>query len=365
MPFLTGKQYQEVEVFRKNIIQNGDFAVNQRNFSTQAVVQFGGYYVADRTFWYTDVGATTSATLSRSTDVPTYAEAGVVFPASIDFSPDTAVASLPAASESAIIQRVEGYNYDRIRGGSGTFSFWVKTNKTGVYTAAFRNAASDAFYISEFTVNQADTWEKKNVTLPLDYVAGTWNYTNGYGIQVAIGVAAGSSAQTSTLNQWKASGGSYSINQVNLFDSTANYFRTTGWQFEKGITPTEFEAIPFGESLQACQRYYEHSYNYGVLPGTVTGQGADRFRIGGLPAGTSKPFGTSVKFSVKKRAAPSVTMYSNNTGASNAVYDNVAAGDITPSLFNVGDSSFAYTGTGTSSNQLSITAHWRAISEFF
>jgi hypothetical protein len=102
---------------------------------------------------------------------------------------------------------------------------------------------------------------------------------------------------------------------VDLTNSTNNYFQLTGVQLEVGSTATDFEHRSFGQELALCQRYYSTSYSYGTAAGTATFDGsirgeslrADRIDI-------------SPQFKVTMRAAPTVTIYSPNSGSSGNVY---------------------------------------------
>ena len=85
----------------------------------------------------------------------------------------------------------------------------------------------------------------------------------------------------------------------------------TGFQLEVGSVATDFEHRSYGQELALCQRYYSTSYSYGTAAGTATFDGsirgeslrADRIDI-------------SPQFKVTMRAAPTVTIYSPNSGSS-------------------------------------------------
>ena len=259
MSLVSGIQYSKEIVGKRNVIINGDMAVNQRGFTTLAVADWTSVFSGDRMRYYNDRG-TGAATVTRSTDVPTIEEAGVSFAASAKVDITTILATPTASNEALLFHWMEGYDYNRIRGGDATFSSWVKSNKTGIYTVSFRNDGADRDYVTEITIDAADTWEKKIVAIPLTETGGTWDYTNGRGLRIIIGLMSDSGLQTSSLNQWLISSNhSYTSNQTNLFDNTANYFNTTGWQFEKGNEATEFERRSYSEELAMCQRYYYES----------------------------------------------------------------------------------------------------------
>ena len=84
---------------------------------------------------------------------------------------------------------------------------------------------------------------------------------------------------------------------MDLFDSTSNYVRITGVQFELGDHATEFEHLPYQVELQRCKRYYQTAA-YTTMMGSLAGA-----------VGTPK-----ILFEVEMRAIPwSVTTeYSGN-----------------------------------------------------
>ena len=123
-----------------------------------------------------------------------------------------------------------------------------------------------------YTINSANTWEKKTITFTLDASSGTWDFTNGVGLQIRWTLAAGSNYQTATDGVWGTA--LYATaNQVNGLDSSDNYFLLTGVQLEKGSAATPFEYRHFAEELALCQRYFEKSYEQSTTPGTATSVG--------------------------------------------------------------------------------------------
>ena len=77
-------------------------------------------------------------------------------------------------------------NWNHIRhleyGGSDavtcTLSFYVRANITGTYCIALINdGTNNRQFVTEYTINSANTWERKTITIPGD-TGGTWN-SNG------------------------------------------------------------------------------------------------------------------------------------------------------------------------------------------
>ena len=254
-------------VFRKNAIINGDFMVWQEGTSFAAAVN--GQYSAD--MWaYSFVGAMVH-TLSRSTDVPTIAEAGRKILYSLLVDCTTVEASIAATDCASIYTIVEGYNFNYIAGVGLCLQFWHKHTKTGTYCVAFRNENTvDRSFIREYTQAVTNTWEFASVLVDASPSAGNWNYTTGRGLQVYFMLACGSTYQT-TAGAWNTGNFLGTSNQVNACDSTANNFMLAGVQLEKGSVATEFDARSFGEELELCQRYYCKTFAYATAPAQNVG----------------------------------------------------------------------------------------------
>jgi len=235
----------------KNAVMNGAFEIWQRGTSFAAIGV--GAYSADR-WGYTKTGAMVH-TVSRSTDVPTVAECGSLTPYSLLVDCTTVDTSLASGDYCALFQQIEGYVWRRFAQRALTLSFWVKATKTGTYCVQIGNGV-DRSFVREYTVDVANTWEKKTVAFPASPSAGTWNYTTGIGGSLTFCLAAGSTFQT-TAGAWQTGTFFGTANQVNACDDTANDFRLARVQLEVGSAATEFEDVPYDVELSRCFRYYE------------------------------------------------------------------------------------------------------------
>ncbi len=332
---------------RKNCIINGGMDIWQRGFSFTGVVT--NDYTADRLAIANFSTAVMDVT--RSVDVPTAAQAGTTFNYSYRLDVTTADATIGIGEATYIRYGVEGYDYKPLYKQDQTFSFWIKTNKVGVYGVSFRSTAGDVSYISEITVNAANTWEKKTVTITAKPSSGTWTFINGVGVTIGICLLGGSNVQT-TPDAWQIGGFLTTSNQVNLLDSISNYIQLTGLQLEKGGEATDFEYRHYAEELALCQRYYESSTALIILS-AIKQNLASNWQS------------NSVFFSVTKRAAPTVLITSVNrmSGVPGTSAPTVTA--ITPFVavaiqtWNIIDAN-----TVTSSNILHYTlAGWTADAE--
>lgn len=291
----------------RNAIINGAFNVWQRGTSFSSITSAA--FFADR--WFYEKSGAMVHDVSRSTDVPTVAQAGQLFNYSALVDCTTVDAAIAATDYCFIEQRVEGFNYLPLAQRQCILSFWVKATKTGIYCASISNSGQNRSYVGEYTVNVADTWEFKTVVITASPSAGTWDYATGIGIRVRFVLACGSTFQT-TANAW--AGGQYfaTANQVNACDNTANNFRITGVQLEACDSTeqdyTPFEHVPYGVELARCQRYYER---LGASVSTLT-----EFAM--LHCISTTQARGRLGFRVSKRATPTITIGSATSFAVDA-----------------------------------------------
>lgn len=268
----------------KNKIINGNMAISQRGTSFTGIT--GGPYTLDRFIW--SVAANGTWTVTQDSSAPPG------FTYSLKAACTTSTGS---PNQLRLVQVIEGYNvadlaYGTASAKSTTFSFWVKTNKTGTYAVSVETATGGIYYHTTFTVSAADTWEQKSVTIS-GSTAYSLNTTNGNGLQFSIWFAGGSGVTGGSLpaNTWLSDNTYASIAAgltVNLADSTSNYVNVTGVQLEVGTTATNFDFRSIGTELLLCQRYYE--------------QGGMSRRSGNRSSGTYET--TPIFYKATKRAAP-------------------------------------------------------------
>ena len=249
-------------IVNKNLLINGGMNIWQRSTS-QASITTTGYHTADR--WRTSINAFGTWTQSQSTDVPS----GQGFGYSLKIDCTTADASPAANDYHSIGQRIEGQNIQHILYGTSnakslTFSCWVKSNKTGVYTVEFYKygTSTQRHIAKEITINTSNTWEKKTVTISGDVTEGV-NNDNAISLEVQIWLGAGTTFTSGTFNDsaWATvtNANRISSNQVNLADSTSNELYITGWQLEVGENASGFEFEPYETVYRKCLRYFEQN----------------------------------------------------------------------------------------------------------
>ena len=257
----TAKIADSVNLGRRNVVINGAMKIAQR--STSAVAAANGLNTVDR--WKHFESGAGAFTTQRVADHPT----GTGY--SLKCQVTTADTSI-ASNEYAFTEtNLEGQDCQRFQYGTSnakpiTVSFWVKSNKTGIYCVAlYKHAGAGTAYMyrKEFTISAANTWEKKVVTISptagstslITASAAAVPNTTAMGLSLTIGLAWGSNYH-GTDDTWQTGSGYGTSNQVNWMDSTSNNFYLTEVQMEVGDTATPFEHLSVAEDLYNCYRYY-------------------------------------------------------------------------------------------------------------
>jgi hypothetical protein len=292
-----------------NPIINGNMEIWQRGTTFPAPAT--GAYSADR-LKYNFVG-TGVVTINRSTNVPTVAQAGVLFNYSFEVDVTTADAAIAAGDSYYHHHVIEGYNWRHFAQRAFTLSFWAMDTITGEHAVSFRNSGNDRSYVATYTINTTNTWEYKTVNVLASPSAGTWDYTTGAGIRIGFDLGPGSTFHT-TAGAWQTGDFTGTATTVNSMSSTANFFRITGVKLELGNVATPIQFRSFQEELALCQRYYQKSFPYATAPAQNAGAtGAERMHSQ-VTASISMSY--SVAFSTPMVAAPTGVTY--NPSAANA-----------------------------------------------
>ena len=247
--------FQDNVKFR-NIIINGDMSIAQRSTSVSGISGSNGLYnTIDR--WRTNFNNLGTWTQSQSTDVPS----AQGFVKSLKMDCTTADAS-PSASEYMIIEtQFEGQNLQYLKKGTSsaeslTLSFWIKSSKTGDFVVEIDDNDNSRHINKLYTINSANTWEKKIITYAGD-TSGTLDNDNNSSIRVMFWFGAGSDFTSGTLQtSWGSQNNTNrAVGCDNMADSTSNEFYITGVQLEAGEVASDFEFLPQPVMKNLCHRY--------------------------------------------------------------------------------------------------------------
>lgn len=303
-------QYAQYTGFKNRIINPG-MVIDQRNAgaAVNGIGVAGALYTLDRWLGWLANQSTANLTIQQSSVAP----AG--FTNSLAVTVTAAQASLGSGFYSMLWQKIEGFNVADLGWGTANaksvaVSFWVRSNVTGQFGGSVLNSSQNRSYAFSYTINAANTWEQKTITIPGD-TTGTWLTNSSTGLILSFGIALGSGS-VGTANVWGTSAVYSATGQTNLYATNGNTWYITGVQLEVGSTATSFDYRPYGTELALCQRYYQKTYEYSVVPGAYGGNGTGYLQGRYI---TSYAY-TEWYFKVDMRAVPTVTTYAPFDGTS-------------------------------------------------
>lgn len=283
--------------FRKNLLINGGFDVWQAGAGGSASIAGGATRTRTADCWWAIRQGTTGYTVSQQTgEVNRYA---------LKWQRDNGNAS---TQNMLLAQSLETANVVRLKRGTPPtlfLSFYAKKGANysgGDLTAnVVRGTATDqnvldtytgATTLATLTQTLTGTLTRYSVTVPAD------TSTNELGVRF-------------TWTPTGAAGADDSITLENV-------------QLEVASAATDFEYLPFDDTLRRCQRYYWKSFPYNTVPAQAAGSGNDTvFTIAGKAGASILLY--SLKHPVDVRtAAMAATFY--NTDAANAFARNQTLG---------------------------------------
>ena len=277
--------------FRNRII-NGAMAIDQRNAGASVTPTATGYTIDRWSYELTEVSKMSVQQNAGSVTPP------VGFRNYLGFTTVSAF-SIVAASQFQLRQFIEGFNtadlmWGTVNAQTVTLSFWVRSSLTGTFGGSFRNEANNRSYPFTYTINSANTWEYKTVTVAGD-TTGTWLTNNDRGIALFFGLGVGSD-RSGTAGTWATNNFTSATGATSVVGTNGATFYITGVQLERGSTASSFEYRPYGTELALCQRYF---ISYG---GTT---GYERFAVGACSGTTTASASTFLP--VPMRIAPSLS----------------------------------------------------------
>jgi hypothetical protein len=237
--------------FRNRII-NGAMVIDQRNNGASVTPSADGNYQIDR--WQSTFTVGSKFSVQQSSVAPTGFKNSTLLTS-------TSAYSVTGSDRLGWQQQIEGLNIFDLAWGTAsaaaiTVSFWVRSSLTGVMGGSIANSGNTRAYPFSFTINVADTWEYKTITIAGDQ-SGTWLTTNGIGLNLRFCLGAVASYRN-TAGSWFAGDFWGPTGGVNFVGTNGATFYITGVQLEAGSVATPFERRPYGTELALCQRYYEN-----------------------------------------------------------------------------------------------------------
>lgn len=255
----------------------------------------------------------------------------------------TAAQAVIAAGDAFfILNTVDGYSTANLFNNICVLSFWVSSPKPGIHYVSLAVGAGVNVntFVSSYVINNANTWEYKQISVNFNPPVGVVNFSTNTGIAIAFPLAAGANFRTANLNQWESrfplNAALSGVNQQNLLDTIGNKFIITDVQLETGFTATPFDRLPFLEELSLCQQFYWNTFPYGKLPANNLGTAWSAVTYWAKTAGISND-GVYVLHPTQmwdSGAPPSIFTY--NPAAANSQWRNMTvAGDAgAPTILN-------------------------------
>jgi hypothetical protein len=242
---------------RRNLIINGGMQVAQYGTSVSAKTDANKIHTVDR--WRLEASGATYD-VAQSSDTPNGFLKSQKVTLDGAFTPTASQYFIPFE------QRIEAQNIAHLAYGTSdaksvTLSFWIKSSKTGTYVVEFRNSDASKQWPKSYTIDTANTWEKKTLTWTGDTASGTeFAVDNGQGAAFFWWMTAGTTYTSGTLpTGWEANTNANRAAGVPSSLADNDEFYLTGVQLEVGSTATEFEHLSYAEELSLCQRYYHQA----------------------------------------------------------------------------------------------------------
>ena len=297
----------------RNKIYNGKMEIDQRNHGSSTNIEGNTKkYHLDR--WAIDGGSLDelSAGVQRVDEAPE----GSGFVRSLKITTNTPESSLTSGEVCYLSQRLEGQDlqdllYNTSSAKAVTMSFWVRSSLTGTYgfTIYRDEPGTDRIINKTYTINSANTWEKKIITIAGDTGRGIQNTNTSVWWNVWH-LAAGSDYTSSTASSWenytgaKWAGGHA---QNGVITTNGATWQITGVQLEVGSVATDFEHRSYGQELELCRRYYQ-------LILDRAREGEDDSGLGGTPYSSTSGVYCPVRFHPIMRTKPTVESSSASDG---------------------------------------------------
>jgi hypothetical protein len=246
---------------RRNLVINGGMLVAQRGTTATGTGSGSAYSTVDR--WRNQKSASPLARFTETQSADYDAPTG--HSKSLKLEVTTANGTIPANSFQYIDQFVESQNLSHLKWDTASsgepliLSFWVKCSTAQVFAIDFiAYSAASKYLTKNYTVNSANTWEKKTITIPAD-ASNAIAIDNSRGLRVRWPLTSGTDRTGSggVDTTWQTTAALEFSGHVNTWaDSVGGTWQLAGVQLEVGTVATSFEHKTYAEELAACQRYY-------------------------------------------------------------------------------------------------------------
>jgi hypothetical protein len=268
------------------------------------------------------------------------------------------VSSSVTGASSAVCVSYFSEDMTEFAGKTMTLSFWAKADTArtiavefGQYPGSGGSAAVTGLGVTHLALTSS--WALYTVTYTFPSISGL--------------TFSGSQLTSSTITWWLDAGSNFNTRSGSLGQQSGTVDLAM-IQWEQGSVATTFDQRPEGVELSSLQRYYEKSYDPDTAPGTVTTFGYIQESMNSLANTVAHTLNSKINFKAVKRVAPTVSIYSWQTGTSAKVYDAIAGADTT---YTMGSNSpgtinctIGLTSVNTNVSQINFVYQWAADADF-
>ena len=201
-------------------------------------------------------------------------------------------------------------------------SFYVKSSLTGTFGVAIQSYANNRNIVNTYTINSANTWERKTIVIAAD-TNSAWVATTAIHMEIGWDLGEGPARGQDTLNTWAGGQDGYGYDSgTKFFTQSSATWQITGIQLEVDNTnsgkATDFEHRSFGQELALCQRYFQ-------LHNNIMARGY-------VPDNNARVYSLGFNFPIQMRSTPSLSITQTGSTSHQAVVDGSAGANITSIL---------------------------------
>jgi|SRR5215469_1880121 len=336
-----------------NAVGNPNFECTQRNCGSAVANPASGTLIEDR--WMYGKSGSLTGVVSIQKQGPANAASGAIAVPGTNFlisngffrvTLTTAQASLAAGDWCGIIQSVEGPMLRELWNDVHSLSLLVRSSVAISFGLTLRGGSSTYSLSKLCTISSANTF----VLIPLPNLPVWPSAFNSIapgalGYQIYITLAAGTTQTSPANDTWQSGAYTGAVGQSNFLAAPVNStFDIAFVQHEPGPLCTTLIDCPFDANLRSCQRYLQKTYGYSVKPGSVDNSGSNLFFTPVAGATLQIP----IRFPVTLAKVPTMTLYSNISGAPGVIRNATTAADLTAIVQSPQDSGYSWINiTGT------------------
>jgi len=337
-----------------NSVGNCNFEVDQRNVFG-AITGLGvNVWIQDR--WQFQRSGTLTGTVNSSPSTPAFGTTQIVVPGTsfaisskaLGLAVGTAQVTLAASDYVAISQTIEGPFFRELCNDVHSVSLLVFSNLAGLkFSVSLRDPGLSRTLVKLCTIPTANTWTLITLpNMPVWPTAGNFSTANGvagYGFSICL--ASGTTLIAPAADTWQGGNFLGAPGMSNFMATSGNSFFCAFVQHESGNQSSQLMDLDFQTNLFRAQRYFQKTYGQAVKPGNaLDNAGANLFFTPVAGATLQVP----VRFPVTMAKIPTMTLYSNNTGASGVIRNSTTGADIAATVSSPQDSGYSWINiTGT------------------